>query len=143
MRTGGPVPKRSNERRRRNKVQTDAVQRPGAVHSPRLPSVKTAAGQAIHPVARRWYNAIRQSGQADFFEPTDWAAALFVVEAMSRNLYSTRFSAGLFGVVWNAMEALLTTEAARRRSRLEVERGLVEEEQPGVTAIEEYRQMLG
>jgi hypothetical protein len=85
-------------------------------------------------VARRWYKALRLSGQSEYFEPSDWAAALYVVEAITRNLEATRFSSQLFAVVWQAMDSLLTTEAARRRARIEVERGLEDHETADATA---------
>jgi len=132
----GPLAKRSAERRRRNKVPGETVVvRPEAVKPPPLP-------KAITGVPRRWYNSLKASGQSEYFEPSDWAFALYVAEAMQRNLANPRFSAQLFGVVVGAMEALLTTEASRRRARIEVERGMLEEA-PGPTAIDEYRARLG
>lgn len=131
----GPIAKRSSERRRRNIVPGETViQRSEPVKIPGCP-------KDAHPIARRWYNAVKQSGQSEYFEPSDWAAALYVVEAITRNLEGERFSAQLFGTIWAAMEDLLTTEQARRRARIEVERGL-EEEQAGPTALDAYRKMV-
>ena len=133
----GPLPKRSTERRRRNKVPGETtIVMDGKVSIPALP-------KDAHPIARRWYNALKQSGQTQLFEPSDWAAALYVAEAMTRSLRGPRFSAQLFGTVWTAMDGLLTTEQARRKARVEVQRGMVEEaENPGVTAINDYRNRL-
>lgn len=62
---------------------------------------------------------------------------------MTRNLKAPRFSAQMFGAIWSAMDDLLTTESARRRARVEVQRGASdEEEKPGVTAIKDYRKRL-
>lgn len=135
--TRGPVPKRSTERRRTNKtgMETTAAMA-GQVRVPSCPP-------HLHDVAKRWYRSLRQSGEAQFYEPSDWAAALYVAEAMSRNLeQEKRFSAQLFGVVWNAMNDLLTTEQARRRARIEVERALAEPESDTPTALDEYRARL-
>ena len=41
------------------------------------------------------------------------------------------------------MTDLLTTEASRRRVRMEIEHARDEEEPTGVAAIEDYRAMLG
>ena len=138
----GPVPKRSTERRRRNtesKVETVEV----------LPSiaprvVAPAAKSTWHPIAKEWYDALRESGQSVFYEPSDWAAARYVAEAMSINLrQQKKFSAVLFASVLSAMSDLLTTEAARRRVRLEIERpNPTEGAKPGVTAIADYRKRL-
>ena len=83
-RSGGRMPKRSSERRRRNVVPGETVvQRDEPVRVPGLPRT-----MAVHPVMRRWYNAVKASGQSEYFEPSDWAAAQFLVEAGSRLLIS-------------------------------------------------------
>ena len=139
--TRGPVPKRSSERRRRNKDggETEAVEAKasGPVEQP-------PADETWHPIARDWYLALAVSGQARFYEPSDWATAQYVASAMSRNLEASRFSAQLFAAVASAMSNLLVTEGDRRRVRLEIER---EQKAPGrpaaVTAIDDYRDALG
>lgn len=132
-----PIPKRNAERRRRNKEGVaDVARRAGRVLVPTAPT-------HLDPVARRWYLALKRSGQSDYYEPSDWAAALYVAEAMTRNLTSGKFSAQLFGTVWSAMNDLLTTEQARRRARIEVERAIEENVgTAGVTALDEYRRKL-
>jgi len=131
----GPVPKRSSERRRRNKSgDVESVDFGGVVEQP-------PAHESWHRIAREWYESLAESGQAQFYEPSDWRTAQYVAEAMSRNLESGRFSGQLFAAVMSAMTDLLTTEGSRRRARLEIERGEVVEEQP-VTAISEYRKRL-
>jgi hypothetical protein len=77
-----------------------------------------------HPVARRWYRAIQQSGQAQFFEPTDWALAWYVAHEMSRSLSGNVafWSSNNVKNVMAAAEMLLSTESSRRRARIEVER---------------------
>lgn len=135
----GPVPKRSSERRRRNKETKPDIVAPLAavVEAP-------AVDAKWHPIAKDWYESLKTSGQAQFFEPSDWQAARFVAEVMSKNLRQTKkFSAVLFAAVWSAMSDLLTTEAARRRVRMEIERGDVPAVSAGVTALADYRKSLG
>jgi hypothetical protein len=79
------------------------------------------ADPSWHPTAQRWYRSLRFSGQSQFFQASDWEAARYVAEAMTINLRSDRFSAEQFKGIWSAMGDLLTTEAARRRVRMEVE----------------------
>lgn len=112
---GGPVPKRAADRRRRNKVDITQVDVAGKVESP-------PADEAWHELARQWYESLARSGQAQHYEPSDWAAARYVAEVMTRNLEVGRFSAQLFAAVWSAMGDLLTTEGERRRAKLEVNR---------------------
>ena len=139
--TRGPVPKRSTERRRRNaasQVETVTVVGLGPVPVP-------AADPAWHAIARDWYESLAKSGQSTFYEPSDWQYARYIADVMSRNLkQGKKFSAMLFTAVQSGMSDLLTTEADRRRVRLEIERGGGEgKQQPaGVTAIADYRERL-
>lgn len=112
----GPVPKRSTERRRRNKEsKVETVQPlPAAVSIP-------AADAKWHPIARDLYESLATSGQAQFFEPSDWAAARYAAHEMSRALRN-KFSSMGFAAIWTAWSSLLVTEGDRRRVRLEIER---------------------
>ena len=139
----GPLPKRVEERRRRNAVPGETLVRMrGPVRAPQAP-------KGCHPIARKWYMALKKSGQSQYFEPSDWAAAVYVAEAMSRVLGTAetpvRFSAQAFQATWAAMEDLMTTEAARRRARLQVMRDLGElaEDDSTPTALDDYRKELG
>lgn len=136
----GPAPKRSTERRRRNadsKVDTVKVDVGATVEIPK-------PNPQWHAIAKDWYLSLAQSGQAQFYEPSDWQYARYVADAMSRNLKSgAKFSAMLFAAIQSAMNDLLTTEAARRRVRLEIERGGEPETPASVTAIVDYQKRLG
>ena len=138
----GPVPKRSSARRRRNKDSEPEHVEPLAVR------VKApAASSSWHPIAKAWYASLSKSGQARFFEPSDWQAARLVAETMTKNLAAAEPSATLFSAIWRAMGDLMTTEAQRRRLRMEIDRQLAD--QPacpppaGVTALADYRASLG
>lgn len=93
----------------------------------------------------RWFDALAESGQSQFYEASDWATATYVADAMSRNLKQGRFSAQLFQSVMSAMTDLLTTEGARRRARVELERetGPDPAEQAHVTLMDSYRKAAG
>src|SRR5690554_3147614 len=134
MGTRGPVPKRSSERRRRNKdSQVESVVYVGSVEVP------PAEGN-WHPIAVGWYESLSESGQSQFFEPSDWAQARFVAEAMTKNLESSRFSSELFKAILAGMANLLTSEAARRRVRLEIEWQV--ESDGEVTDLDEFKRRL-
>ncbi|MDH2424746.1 hypothetical protein [Sphaerisporangium sp. TRM90804] len=96
-----------------------------------------------HPIAQDWYVSLAVSGQAKFYQPSDWQVARYVAEAMTRNLNASRFSAQMFAAVMGAMTELLTTEGARRRARLELERRRPDDEEAGVTVLDDYRAALG
>ncbi|MFB7495873.1 hypothetical protein ACFC09_14415 [Streptomyces sp. NPDC056161] len=91
----GPIPKRSDQRRRRDKKDgPELVKAPGGV-APAVPP----ADEDLHPIAARWYASLGESGQSQFYEPSDWSMAVYLAEAMSRNLKSGRFSAQLLQTV--------------------------------------------
>lgn len=133
----GPVPKRSDQRRRRNKSDVDITSAPGAavVEQPE-------PGEMWHPAALRWYVSLSTSGQASYYEPSDWATAWVWAELLSRALeQGDRPSAQLI-MAWSAgATELLTTEGARRRMRMELERGgkSDDDEDAAVTALDGYR----
>lgn len=133
----GPVPKRADQRRRRNKSQTEVVSAPSTsrTHAP-------DPNPDWHPVAQQWFRSLAESGQHQFYEESDWATARYVAEAMHRNLDSGRFSGQLFAAVMSAMTDLLTTEGARRRARIELERA-EPEIPPEVAIMDEYRRTVG
>lgn len=135
----GPVPKRSDQRRRRNKPDGAPLAKGAAGKRPARPE----PDDGWHPIAVAWFLSLGESGQAQFYEASDWQTARYVAEAMSRNLAANgRFSGQLFQAVMSAMTELLTTEGARRRARIELERG----ETPvpaSITALERYRRAAG
>lgn len=140
MGTRGPVPKRSDQRRRRNadgNVDTiDAT--PGAP-----PVVAPPLGFATHEIAMEWYESLAESAQAQYFEPSDWQAARVVAHEIGRMLNRKDASGQLLTSVWSAMGDLLTTEAARRRVRVEIDRNGVEGDDEGEVIELEYRRTLG
>ena len=141
-----PLAKRSTERRRTNKVPGQTIiKADGEVKPARLP-------RGLHPVARAWFNAMKASAQNEYFESSDWQAAVVVAMKLSAHLASSSLAERLrdlvplvesddvkeqlleiaammptgtaaeFAAVWSAMNDLLTTEASRRRAHLEIER---------------------
>ncbi len=137
----GRTPKRSEERRgHRTQAEKDraAVQKvtvDGVVAQP-------PADAAWHQLACEWYESLAESGQAIFFEPSDWAAARYCAAVMTRNLESPRFNAQLFGSLWSAMNDLMTTEASRRRLRLELERAPQDSGAKAASVLAEYRMKI-
>lgn len=114
----GPPPKRSEQRRGRNKLA-----------GPDL--IKAPAGQNVtwqvpdptwDPIAERWYRSLAVSGQAQFYEQSDADHAYFVADAMNRTLKG-RFSGQAFAAINTAMSELLSSEGSRRKARIELQRG--------------------
>lgn len=109
----GPVPNRSDQRRRRNSPPADRVEVDDEV---RGPSLKRGRG-----AGRRFYESLRRSGQAQFYEPSDWQLAALVAAAIDSFVEEPR--ATLLDSIAKMSTELLASEGARRRLRLELEHG--------------------
>lgn len=132
----GPAPKREDQRRRRNKTEpVDRAVSDGVVRGPDLVGQHKAA-------AKRWYEALRRSGQSQFFEPSDWAYAQDIV-CTAIDAYIEKPSAMMLQSLNSAMSSLLVTESDRRRLRVELQRDEEPEEPAELVAIDEYRKQLG
>lgn len=125
----GPVPKRSDQRVRRNAVPE--VTRIAGAAQVRPP----AEDRTWHIAAKRWYRSLRHSGQAIFYEPSDWAHAQLCATLLSDEMQREKPRAGMISQVLSMMTDLLTTEGARRRVRVELERAGQDESGAEVVAI--------
>jgi hypothetical protein len=114
----GPVPKRTDHLVRRNKptIDVDKVSAIGLVRIPKL-DIPDA-----HPMIDQTYKAMIESGQAKFFEPSDWAYARVTLHFLDGLLKSSRPSSQMLATVNQMLSSLLLTEGDRRRLRIEVER---------------------
>ena len=144
MGTRGPIPKRSEERRRVNKDDGPAlIQAPAGSPegTPDLPD----PDPLWHPIAADWYLSLRESGQSAFYEPSDWAMARYAAHVMSQVLLSERGPNGqLVAALNSVMSSLLTTEGDRRRARMEL--GRKKPDSPrlaSVSPLDSYRDIAG
>ncbi|MEU8829342.1 hypothetical protein [Streptomyces sp900116325] len=140
----GPIPKRSEERRRRNKDDgPELVQAPSGAPEdlPDLPEPDAL----WHPIASDWYVSLRSSGQSAFYEPSDWAMARYAAHVMSQVLLSERGPNGqLVAALNSVMSSLLTTEGDRRRARMELERKKpAGPKLASVSPLDSYRDIAG
>jgi hypothetical protein len=140
----GPIPKRSEERRRRNKDDGPELIKASAGSPENLPDLPEA-DSSWHSIAADWYLSLRESGQAAFYEPSDWAVARYAAELMSRVLdCSERGPNGqLVAALNSVMSSLLTTEGDRRRARMELERKKSTSKLASVSPLDSYRDIAG
>jgi hypothetical protein len=155
MAARGPVPKRSDARRRENKPLVEITTAPAAsvVEMP-------AGDEDWHPIARRWFDSLKTSGQNRFYEPSDWAVAYLIAESISMDLKpqfvgfaqtardSTEaeyavipLKGASLSAYLKAMGSLLMTEGDRRRASVELQRNVAvdSDEEASVTALDDYR----
>ncbi|WP_411708117.1 hypothetical protein ACLI1L_000798 [Corynebacterium sp. LaCa117] len=119
----GPPPKRSDQRRRRNKpdesqpkltVVKDDAPRP-VVKAPRV-------SPSWHPLMKDWFRSLKESRQAMFYEPSDWQTARLLAEVMSQELNNGEgVKASMLAEFNRAAASLMTTEGERRRLRVELQ----------------------
>ncbi len=132
----GPPPKRTSQRRRRNK--------------PSEPVTQAAAGQVTvpdpdeswHPTARRLFDGACLSGQTVFYQQSDWETLYLLCDSISREFHPQPIVTREGDVIevvlspkasslmaWSKMmSALLLTEGDRRRVRLELDPGVTTED---------------
>jgi hypothetical protein len=118
--TRGAVPKRSDQRRRRNADgQPEIVSfSGGAVEAPAL-----RAG--LHPLAASWYESLAISGQSRYYEPSDWMMAQIIAEAI--DVFAVSRKSTTLSQILAGSSVLLATEGDRRRMRLELLRAASDE----------------
>ena len=155
----GPVPKRSEERRRRNKEG-------GPVLKVNLAEIGAsevevpAPDDTWHHVAYQLYMSLTQSGQSIFFEPSDWATAYALCETLSRSLdpvpmvvggadggkvefHEVPMPGATLNAVLKGLASLMATEGDRRRLKMELERAAASQAKTGggeVVPISQRRQ---
>lgn len=112
----GPVPKRSDQRRRRNKPAGATPTTAAGATTVKPP----AEDRSWHPAAKRWFRSLKHSGQAVFYEPSDWAYAQLAADLLSTEMNTGKPRAAIIGQVTTMMDNLLTSEGARRRLRVEL-----------------------
>ena len=117
MGTRGPVPKRSESRVRRNKSETETITAAGG----RKVTIPRMNGQ-WHPVAKMMWRSAKESGQAQFYESTDWATLYSLCDNMTYALAQKKRPAQLIQTIYSELSNLLFTEGARRRVQVELNR---------------------
>jgi hypothetical protein len=138
MGTRGPVPKRSSQRagHHSSDQEPDHVSVIGKVRVPR-------ASKDWKPQARRWFHALAASGQAQFFEPSDWAYAQLLADLLTAELAGSP-RATMVNAILASMSKLGTTESDRRRMRIEVERSDDDAgDDDDVAILAQYRRVAG
>jgi hypothetical protein len=143
----GPIPKRSEERRRRN-ARTEAgesTEVESLVVTGEAPYLSAPeADEDWEPLAKELYEAALDSAQAVYYEPSDIAALRLLCESISRDLgeqfVGISESTGeaiheripMKGASLNAylkgFQSLMLLEGDRRRLRLEIQRKNTEAE---------------
>lgn len=141
----GPVPTPTSQRRRRNKPETPVDSAPAAVFGEVVVEDAPKGDPDWHPTALGWFESLARSGQARYYEASDWAMARLGATMMDKLLTADKPSAQLLASVLGITSVLLSTEGDRRRLRLELARGVqVDEDEVAADAtVTDLRSRLG
>lgn len=138
----GPVPKRSDQRRRRNK-DSDGVP---TLHASGQAVVKPPTeDKTWHIYAKNWFRSLKRSGQEQFYQDSDWQEARLVAYLISTEMKrETGPRAGMMDVIFSRADNLMTTEGARRRLRVELHatKEISEGENATVSILAAYREEM-
>jgi hypothetical protein len=135
----GPVPKRSEERTRRNKPENE-----GGVplsKGERVPYKVPPVDSSWHPRAKQWYRSLSRSGMREYYELSDYEMARLLCDALTE--YYKRPTAMMLATILQGMTSLGVTEGERRRMRIELEQPKELETSASIVALETYREQLG
>lgn len=131
----GPIPKREEQRVRDTEPGQEVTKIPmkGAVQ---IPDLRNYRGMITHPITKGFWDSLKESGQAVYYEPSDWMTALTALHLLDRQLQSERgISPTMVAAVWQMLTSIAVTEGERRRLRLEVERNTGNGEAEGVAKV--------
>lgn len=135
----GPVPNRSDDLSR-DRDSNRSERAPITKGMSRAASVPEPDPE-WHPIARMIWDSAIESGQADFYESSDYAFLFSICDDMSEYKRSAKRSAMMFAALNQAFETLLITEGARRRARIELQDDVQEEAE--VVDMDERRRRIG
>lgn len=146
----GPVPNRSEDlarpRSRKGGDRTEVTK--GTMRPVEIPEMDPD----WHPIAKMLWQSLEQSGQADFYQQSDWAFAYSICEDLTRykeplvnqatgELYFKR-SGQMLATIYSAMERLLVTEGDRRRVRIELQPPEPEGDDATLVVLKSYEEAL-
>lgn len=143
----GPVGKRDSERRRRNKpvIETTTVDIADLISQDVL---LPEADPDWEPLTHSYWESFARSGQAVFYEPSDWMTAYMLMEVLDRHLKPQDIRTGeirpaqqeggeveyvftpkvvplpgnVLSSILKGLTSLMATEGDRRRLKIELER---------------------
>jgi len=127
----GPIPKREEQRVRATEPGQEVTKIPmqGAVQ---IPDLRRFPGMLTQNITKAFWESLRESGQALYYEPSDWMTALTALHLLDKQLRpfknkngemeEGRVSPTMVAAVWQMLTSIGVTEGERRRLRIEVER---------------------
>jgi hypothetical protein len=139
----GPVPNHSDDLARPRERKGGGPNAAPISTGERRPVVIPRADPNWHKIAKMMWDAMKKSGQDDYYQQSDWAYAYSLCDDLTYYKNADRRSPEMLKAINTAMERLLLTEGDRRRARIELNEPEPETEPASVTAIADYKAELG
>lgn len=127
----GPVPKRSDQRRRRNSPAHGTTKVEGGAPQPALELT-------VHPLVESWYAALAGGPEAQFYTAAMWQRARIVAHMLSGVLEAGRPSSQMYAALQQDMKSLLVDAGELRRLGIEVQAAPVGDDQSNVIDWNDY-----
>lgn len=136
----GPIPEREdNLARPRERKGSDIMSvTKGTLRETKIPRVS----DDWHPIAKRVWEGAKTSGQADYYQNSDWAMLYSLCDDLSYYKKSGKRSSQMLASIMAGLTTLMLTEGDRRKARLELEAPDDGSGDAELIAIDGYKDML-
>lgn len=142
---GGRIPRRGEVRGGHYTKEQQEAMKPQQVVALGAVEIPDHLGFDAYPLVIEFFESVKSSGQAQFYEPSDWTALKFVCFQMNEHIKymmkTGKVNSNSFSALWSAMNDLLVTEGSRRRVKMEIDRNQSEAEVFDFQSA--YAEMLG
>lgn len=133
MNLTGPIPKRSDQQAgHKSNAEKDEITTVVMEGKVKPPSLGQFPGMLTQNITKGFWESLKTSGQALYYEPSDWMTALTALHLLDKQLrpYEDKdgklkvgqVSPTMVAAVWQMLTSIAVTEGERRRLRIEVER---------------------
>ncbi|QKO02399.1 terminase small subunit [Mycobacterium phage DroogsArmy] len=134
----GPIPKRSDQRVRRNIPETPVTVLPVTTKPVKAPPMGIPDA---HPIVSQLWDSLAKSAQAQFYEPSDWAVARLALHFANKEIWSAKPNGQILATVNQMLTSLLMSEGDRRRMNLEIQRNTTDAVVTDIASM--FKEQLG
>lgn len=136
----GPVPKRSEDRRRANKPESQGAAVTETVQAGDRPD---SLGFEAHPIVRDLWDVLGESAEARFYSAADWQRVRLELFYASHTLMAGKISSMAWAAVQSGLSELLISPADKRRAGIELKPKTADpDEEAAVVQLAQYQAAL-
>ncbi len=137
----GPVPKRSEDRRRVNKPESQGAAETTTAEAGDRPA---ELGFEAHPIVQELWDVLGESAEAKFYSAADWQRVRMELFYASYTLGSDKISSMAWAAVQSGLSELLISPADKRRAGIELKPKETDpDEEAAVVQLAAYQSSLG